>query len=233
MNKVLDDMWVATKENPYETPKKKQRCGKMSHEIEAELEGEDDDDGEEVDDSGDNSDIKVTSDNQLSDDRKPDWMFVGYVAFVLFSPFGDNVAMKRALDFTMFDRDPPSSEKRQYGRAYVREEEKKIAAFERSREENRGVSRIEKLIMENQKIQLENQKLMIERMKREDVQDRIAALNAEATIIEKQLELALRRAEITKDFSRVDELEKEFDDIKKKIQIEGKFHPYKFPTSTD
>ncbi len=87
--------------------------------------------------------------------------------------------------------------------------------------------------MENQKIQLENQKMIIKRMKREDVQDCIAALNAEAKINKKQLELALCIAEITKDFSRVDELEKEFDDIKKKIQIEGKFHPCQFPTSTD
>ncbi len=58
---------------------------------------------------------------------------------VIFS-FGDNVAMKWALDFTMFDRDPQSTKKRQNGRAYVHEEEKKIAAFERSCEENCGVS---------------------------------------------------------------------------------------------
>ncbi len=206
----------------------------MSHKIEAELEGEDDADDEEDknDDSGENSDIKETSENQLSDDHKPNWMFVGYVAFLLFSPFGDNVAMKRALDFTLFDRDPKSTEKRKYGRAYVCEEEKKIAAFEHSHEQNRGVSQMEKLIMENQKIQLKNQKMMIKRMKGEDVQAHIAALNAKAKIIEKQLEMALRRAEITKDFSRVDELEKEFDDIKKKIQIEGKIDPYKFPTFT-
>ena len=114
----------------------------MSHKIEAEWEGEDDADDEEDknDDSGENSDIKEISNKQLSDDCKPDWMFVGYVAFVLLYPFGDNVAMKRALDFTIFDRDPQSTEKRQYGRANVREEEKKIAAFERSCEENYGVS---------------------------------------------------------------------------------------------
>ncbi len=89
----------------------------MSQEIEVELEGEDDADDEEDknDDSGENSDIKETSENQLFDDRKPDWMFVGYVAFVLLYPFGDNVAMKRALDFTMFDRDPQITEKWQYG----------------------------------------------------------------------------------------------------------------------
>ncbi len=86
VNKVLDDMWVGTKENPYETPKKKQRCRKMSQEIEVELEGEDDADDEEDknDDSGENSDIKETSNNQLSDDCKPDCMFVGYVLLCYF-----------------------------------------------------------------------------------------------------------------------------------------------------
>ncbi len=71
---------------PYETPKKKLRYGKMSHKIEAELEGEDDADDEEDknDDSGENSDIKETSNNQLSDDRKPDCMFVGYVLLCYF-----------------------------------------------------------------------------------------------------------------------------------------------------
>lgn len=58
--------------------------------------------------------------------------------------------------------------------------------------------------MENQKIQFNNKKMMIQHMKQEDVQDCIAALNAEAKIIEKQLELALCRSEIIKDFSSVD-----------------------------
>ncbi len=75
--------------------------------------------------------------------------------------------------------------------------------------------------------------MMIQRMIREDVQDCIAALNVEAKIVEKQLELTLCRAEITNDFSCVDELEKEFHSIKKKILIEGKFDPYKFTTFTD
>lgn len=92
---------------------------------------------------------------------------------------------------------------------------------------------MEKLIMENQNIQLENQKMMIQRMKQEDMQDCIAALNAKATIVEKQLGLALWRAEITKDFSRVDALERKFDDIKKKIQLEGKFDAFEFPTFTN
>ncbi len=46
------------------------------------------------------------------------------------------------------------------------------------------------MILENRKIQLNNQKILIQRMKREDVQDCIAALSAEAKIIKKQLELA-------------------------------------------
>ncbi len=56
VNKVLDDMWFAANENHYDAPKKKQRCGKMSHKIETELEGEDDVDDEEDknDDSGEN-----------------------------------------------------------------------------------------------------------------------------------------------------------------------------------
>ncbi len=74
--------------------------------------------------------------------------------------------------------------------------------------------------------------MMIQCMKQGDVKSSIAALNIKAKIIEKQLELAYCRAKITKEFSCVDVLEKEFDDIKKKIQIEGKIDPYKFPTFT-
>ncbi len=48
--------------------------------------------------------------------------------------------MKWALDFTMIDRDPQNSEKQKYGKAFVCEDKKKIAAFRHSCEENCGVS---------------------------------------------------------------------------------------------
>ncbi len=67
-------------------------------------------------------------------------MLIGYVTFVLFSPFEENVVMKWDLDFTMIDRDCQSADKQKYAQAYVCEEEKKIAAFKHSCEENCGVS---------------------------------------------------------------------------------------------
>ena len=150
------------------------------------------------------------------------------MAFVLVSPFLEDIAKKRALDFTAFAHDPPKELKSYYGHAKAHEEELKVAAFERSRDDNRGMSVMEKLLVSSQKIQLENQRMLIQRMKREDIQDRLAALTAKAGVVKQQIELALRRAEITKDFSRVDNLEKEFDEIKKQIEEDSHFEPYDF-----
>ncbi len=74
---------------------------------------------------------------------------------------------------------------------------------------------------------------MIQCMQCEDLQNCIAVLNAEANIIWQQLEMALRRIEISKDFSHVDSLKKEFEEIQNQIKSEGKFTPYKFPNKTD
>lgn len=51
-------------------------------------------------------------------------------------------------------------------------------------------------------------------MQCKDIHDRIAVLKAKASMIWQQLDLALQRAEITKEFSHVDLLEKEFKDIR-------------------
>lgn len=59
----------------------------------------------------------------------------------------------------------------------------------------------------------------------------IAALNAKAKIIEKQLKLALCRAKITKYLYCVDAFEMEYVSIKKKFQVEGQ--PHKIPKSID
>lgn len=40
-------------------------------------------------------------------------------------------------------------------------------------------------------------------------------------------------AENTKDFSRLDNLEKEFDEIKKKTEEKSHFEPYEFPKSDE
>ncbi len=45
--------------------------------------------------------------------------------------------------------------------------------------------------------------------------------------------MALRRAEISKDFSHVYSLKKEFEDIQNQIKSEGEFKPYNFPNKTD
>ncbi len=92
---------------------------------------------------------------------------------------------------------------------------------------------MERLLFSTQQIQVENQNLMIQHMQHEDLHDRIAVLNAEANIIRQQLEMALRRAEISKDFSCVDSLEKEFEEIQNRMKSEGKFTPYKFPSKPD
>ncbi len=89
VNKVLDYMWVASKGKFFKTPKKMQRCGKLSRKIEAELEGEDDaddknDKNNKNDKSGENSDFKETEDDRFMDTPKSDWMFIGYVASVFF-----------------------------------------------------------------------------------------------------------------------------------------------------
>lgn len=72
---------------------------------------------------------------------------------------------------------------------------------------------MEQLLASTQQIQDENQNLMIQCMQLKDVQDQIAVLNAEASKIWQQLEMALQRADITKDLSCVDLLEKEFEEI--------------------
>lgn len=56
--------------------------------------------------------------------------------------------------------------------------------------------------------------MIIQYMQCKDIHDRIAVLKAKASMIWQQLDLALQRAEITKEFSHVDLLEKEFKDIR-------------------
>ncbi len=87
---------------------------------------------------------------------------------------------------------------------------------------------MEKLLVSIQKIQLKNQRMSIRCMKREDIQDYLAALTAKEVVVKQQIELSLLCAEITKDFFRVDNLEKEFDEIKERIEEDSHFEPYDF-----
>ncbi len=87
---------------------------------------------------------------------------------------------------------------------------------------------MEKLLVSSQKIQLDNQRILIQRTKREDIQDCLAALTAKAGVFNQKIELTLWHAEITKNFSRVDNLEKEFDEIKEQIEEDSHFEPYDF-----
>ena len=109
--KILKDMWAIDKES-------NQGLNKITTEP-----GDDD----------------VTEHEGHSSCEKPprNWTFSGYTSFMFFGPFKENIEAKRMLDI-FITKDPPSSHKKEYSRAFSR---KKAAAMEktlRTIDPNRG-----------------------------------------------------------------------------------------------
>ncbi len=69
----------------------------------------------------------------------------------------------------------------------------------------------------------------MKQIKWDDAQDYISVLSVQAGVVKQKIEFALCREKASKDFSSMDKIDRDFDVIRKRMEREGKFDPYKFP----
>ena len=141
--------------------------------------------------------------------RPSDWTFPGFMTFAYFYPLGENRSAGRVLNFML--KDPPKGERKSFGRTAARSEKEKAAAFERERDGNRGMSHMEKVLVQTCELQASLHKSNKSEAK-------LFSLNVRADRIVKQMELALQRASASGDWSKYDELQVNLERVNNDIE---------------
>lgn len=98
----------------------------------------------------DSDDAEVAVSNVMTNTTRPsDWIFPGFMAFILFGPFKENRDAGRFLDFMIKD-DPPKKDAKKYNRETSRKTKAKAETFKRERDANRGRSTLDTLLIKTQ-----------------------------------------------------------------------------------
>ena len=191
--KVLDDMWDMLMSKKNEETQSPDEVAQSSRE--RALFSSDD----EADD---------TATDRVS--RPVEWFFPGWMAFASFYPTSENKAADRPIAFLGID-EPTEIEKKKLGRSTARFEKEKAEEFERTRDANRGMSKVEEVLVKTCEIQ----GAMHQSTKSET---KLFSLNVRADRIVKQMQLALEHGKATEDYSTYDKLQKDLDSVNEKVE---------------
>jgi hypothetical protein len=191
--KVLDDMWDMLMSKKNDETKSPDEVEQSSRERALFSSDEEDDD---------------TPTDRVT--RPAEWFFPGWMAFASYYPTSENKAADRAMDFLGI-KEPTEMEKKKLGRSTARVEKEKAAEFERTRDANRGMSKVEEVLVKTCEIQ----GAMHQSTKSET---KLFSLNVRADRIVKQMQLALERGKATEDYSTYDKLQKDLDTVNEKVE---------------
>ena len=126
--------------------------------------------------------------------------------------FATNKTAGRSIDFLGIS-DPPKDEKKNHGQAAARSASAKAEIFERERESIRGMSNLEKVLVESCKLQLQTH--MQKSGSNETI---IFSLNTRAGCLIKKISLAMQRAEATGDWTKYLKLGDDLGEANSKIE---------------
>lgn len=220
MDKILQSMWEESQKTPPknaddDSSTKSKSPAKKKQKVQTKTAETDDDDdaaaaNAEVDVSvildADVCTVISDGDVTVSLERPANWIFQGFMAFSYFGPFAENRDAGRYIDLLLLC-DPPKEKKKEMSRASQRKEAKKGEAFLRERDANRGgKSVVERILIANQETQLKK----LEANKLEVV---LLSLSMRANRYERAMGRALELANISKDFSKYEELEQKLEDV--------------------
>jgi hypothetical protein len=172
------------------------------------LKGKQNMDEEKVEDSG-TEDLELNEDTgeDTTTGRPANWIFHGYMAFVLFGPLATE---SRRLDF-LLNGDPPACNKKSHGRANRKKEPKQVKVPHNITLSDNGGMTL------GERVQLASLELQYSRVDQEARQFNFNSLKLESDVLQSQIVRALEVANCTQDFTRYHKLEELLDDIREKM----------------
>ena len=201
VNAVLNEMWnllntSSTKDN-------------SNDKVDVQV-NECDEDLEDAEIALENAENGIESEVETCSKRPADCFFSGWMAFIYFGPLGDNIIAKRNVDLLRLT-DPPKSESKNYGRSKAREAKTKVDSFARSRDDNRGNS-----VMENVLLQTVQFNCNFERKSMYEV--KLFSLNVRADRTLKQMSLAFEQGKAVNTFEAYNKLQEKLHEINSEIE---------------
>jgi hypothetical protein len=173
------------------------------------LKGKQNLDDEKAEDSG-TEDLELNEDagEDTTTGRPANWVFHGYMAFVLFGPLATE---SRRLNFFL-NGDPPAWNKKSFGRAAYRKKEQKQIQVQRNiaLSDNRGMTL-------GERVQIASLELQYSRVEQEGREGSFIALKMESDLLTSQIVRALEVANVSQDFQRYHMLEVLLDGIREKM----------------
>ena len=134
------------------------------------------------------------------------------MAVLLYGPLAPK---EHRLSF-FFNSDPLPGDKKSYGRAAARAERKKSEDRQRSINAATAGSK-GRCLSVSERVKLAKLEIQVGRYNKDLLDSNVLTLHVEASLLERKLDRALKRAETTSNFDPVDKLEEELDVVRNAI----------------